>query len=188
MQRVFEILSCKEGAGCANSLDVAGLGSAKCGVCRFAPNAPSSYSNYWKPTGTKRKHPAAVAEKDAKQRLRLAVRKAKNLAVDRNRQKVLAGAARAEKSTERNLIKATKNSGRMNRDGDHVAAGNITLDTKMQSKRINPVVSLEELFKVRDDAKHAGNLIGALVLRNSNNVGVVAIHEDDFARIVAQLA
>jgi len=80
-----------------------------------------------------------------------------------------------------------KNSGRSNKDGDHVAAGEITLDTKLQSKRTNPVILLHELVKVGEDARRAGNWMGALVLRNMNGIGVVAIAEADFARLIQRI-
>lgn len=93
---------------------------------------------------------------------REAVLKTKKLTADKGKRKVLKLAVRAEKQTERQLIHATKNSGRSNKDGDHVAAGEITLDTKLQSKRTNPVILLHELVKVGEDARRAGNWMGAL--------------------------
>ena len=118
---------------------------------------------------------------------REAVLKTKKLTADKGKRKVLKLAVRAEKQTERQLIHATKNSGRSNKDGDHVAAGEITLDTKLQSKRTNPVILLHELVKVGEDARRAGNWMGALVIRNMNGIGVVAIAEADFARLIQRI-
>jgi K+/H+ antiporter YhaU regulatory subunit KhtT len=109
------------------------------------------------------------------------------LARDKGKKRIVRKAAKAEKTTEQNIIRSTVNSGRSNKDGDHIAAGSITLDTKMQSTRTDMVVHLEELSKVRDDATRAGNSVGGLVLRNKFGVGVVVIREDDFGKILAQL-
>ncbi len=51
---------------------------------------------------------------------------------------ILKQATRAEKTTERNFIHATRNSARSHKDGDHVAGGEITLDTKLQTTREIP--------------------------------------------------
>jgi hypothetical protein len=100
------------------------------------------------------------------------------------RQRVNRIAAQAERDTESNIIKATKNSGRSSRDGDHLVAGRITMDTKLQSTRSDPVVRLYELAKVQADAKRAGSLLGCLTLRNKHGVGVVVMSEEDFARMI----
>jgi hypothetical protein len=106
---------------------------------------------------------------------------------DRAKIQIQAAAVRAEKRSERNIIHATKNSGRSNRDGDHVLAGRITLDTKLQTTRLNPEIHVHELEKVRSDARRAGNPIGGLILRNENGHGFVVLAEEDFARLVKEL-
>ena len=83
-------------------------------------------------------------------------------------------------------IKATRNSGRTNKDGDHLLAESIVLDTKLQSQRINPQVNLAELDKVRFQAVSHNKAFGALVLRNKHDVGVVVMAEADFAKLVNQ--
>jgi hypothetical protein len=143
--------------------------------------------SFWKPDVPGTKHPGVIAEKKKAKKDREAVLKTKKLTADKGKRKVLKLAVRAEKQTERQLIHATKNSGRSNKDGDHVAAGEITLDTKLQSKRTNPVILLHELVKVGEDARRAGNLMGALVLRNMNGIGVVAMAEADFARLIQRI-
>jgi hypothetical protein len=183
---VFDIQQCDVGDRCLNSIGQLGAGAGKCGICRFAPDNVAQVS-YWRPADGKEKHPAAVALKQEKKKQRLVDLRTKKQGTDKNRTALLKLAAKAEQQTEWNLIRATKNSGRSNRDGDHVAAGQITLDTKLQSTREHPVVKLEELAKVREDAKNAGNSIGALVLRNKHGVGVVAIAEADFARLIRRL-
>jgi hypothetical protein len=57
------------------------------------------------------------------------------------------------------------------------------LDTKLQSTREHPVIKLDELAKVRVQAKRAGYPIGALVLRNKFNQGFVVMAEEDYARL-----
>jgi hypothetical protein len=181
---VIQVLPCDEGSECGNSSVRQGFGSGKCGICCLSPTGPASGMRFWKPDTPGKKHPGIVkAKKDAKI-ARATELRIKKQGVDKAKRTILVKAARAEKTTERNLIHATKNSGRSNKDGDHVAGGEITLDTKLQTTRNNPVVLLHELVKVGQDAQRAGNWMGALVLRNKNNVGVVAMTETDFARLL----
>jgi hypothetical protein len=186
--RVFEVQQCNEGADCLNSISKVGFGNQKCGICRFAPNNDGPLAvSYWKPIDGKRQHPAAIAAKRVKKQARTIELRLEKRGRDAAKRKISVLAARAEKQTESNIIRATKNSGRSRKDGDHLAAGQITIDTKLQSKRSNPVVHLMELAKVREDAGRAGNWLGCLVLRNRSGVGVVAIAEDDFARLIKLL-
>lgn len=168
-----------------NSSSVVGEERGKCYLCRFSPTAESSVKHFWVPIreAKNKKHPALEAEKRNERISRMRAKQTVKKDRDRNRSNVLSKAANAEKRTERNIIKATRNSGRTNRDGDHVFLGQVTLDTKNQSTRDNPVVLLSELEKVRGDAAHAGNEVGGLVIRNRQGVGVVVFHEDDYARL-----
>ena len=191
MNSLPEVQECAYGFQCRNSIQSLGEGRAKCIACRLSPdNEDREIGHHWLPvaglTGLGRQHPALQREKRDASFARARAAQEKRQGRDSGKRQVLRKAVRAEKTTESNIIRATKNSGRSNRDGDHVAAG-ITLDTKMQSKRDNPVVLLSELSKVREDAKNGGNSIGALVIRNRHGVGVVAIHEDDFAKILEAL-
>lgn len=183
---VIQIVPCDEAHQCLNSVERAGLELGRCGICRLSP-AGHSGMNYWKPTIKGTKHPGLVEAKKQEKRDKLVAKRKKKLTSDVGRRRILTQATRAEKTTERNLIHATKNSGRSNKDGDHVAVGEITLDTKLQSKRSNPVVLLHELVKVGEDARRAGNWMGALVLRNMNGIGVVAMSESDFARLIQRI-
>lgn len=142
---------------------------------------------YWKPD-TPAKHPMELAEKKQAGIDRTKALQVRKLTVSKPKQRILLQAERAERQTERNFIHSTRNSGRVNKDGDHVVAGDITLDTKLQSKNINPIVHLHELVKVGADAQRAGKRMGALCLRNSKGVGVVVMTEADFAWLVKGLA
>jgi hypothetical protein len=184
---VLQVLPCDVGSECKNSIQRAGYQSGKCGLCRFSPTGPSSGMKYWKPDAPS-KHPLELVEKKERKLDRTKALQVRKLTVSKPKQRILLQAERAERQTERNLIHATKNSGRSNKDGDHVAFGEITLDTKLQSKRSNPVVLLHELYKVGEDAKRAGNWMGALVLRNENGIGVVAMAEADFARLLQRIS
>ncbi len=166
----------------ANSSEVL----TKCALCRLSPdNIGKKMAQYWAPTKLARdlnltKHPDLEGEKRfAKFKTRLA-KLTKKRSRDPNKRKVSRLAAQAEKTTEKNIIRATKNSGRRNKDGDHISLGMITLDTKLQTTRENPVILLSELEKVRDDAMRSGKLIGGLVIRNKHNVGVVVLSEEDY--------
>jgi hypothetical protein len=178
--------ACASGDQCRNSPQNAGHAMARCHLCRLAPNQASYDQHFWSGIRGAR-HPALVLEKKAaliNQRKKAELERRHR---DWNKVRVMKKASRAEKTTERNIIKATKNSGRSHRDGDHVSVGSITLDTKLQSLKTNLTVRLEELDKVRQDALRAGNSIGGLVLRNRHGVGVVVFHEADYALLVTSL-
>jgi hypothetical protein len=184
---ILTVMPCDVGSECKNSTQRAGLLSGKCGLCRFSPTGPASGMKYWRPDSPS-KHPLELAEKKQAVVDRVKALKERKLTVSKPKQKLLQQAARAEKVTERNFIHSTRNSGRVNRDGDHVVAGDITLDTKLQTKRTNPVVLMHELVKVGNDARGAGKRMGALCLRNMNGIGVVAMTEADFAWLIQGLA
>ena len=184
--------SCEFGANrCKNSDTLVGPVRGKCCLCRLAPgtrtlgwNAVLDCLN-----GSKqRTHPVLEHEKALARMKKSRDAQQTRLKKDRGKKKVLKRAEKAEQVTGKHLnVTATKNSGRSNKDGDHVAAGFITLDTKFQSQRENPVVLLSELTKVRQDATRAKMSIGGLVLRNQHGVGVVVFDETDFARVLGYL-
>jgi len=101
---------------------------------------------------------------------------------DHRRQAVLKTSQLCEMLTEK-VITATANSGRKFRDGDHVSFG-VTLDTKQQSKRLEPVVHWDELDKVRKDAKRSGKAVGGLVIHASNKRAIVAVALEDWATLM----
>lgn len=184
-------LSCSMGSECKNSVENVGEARTKCHSCKLSPAFSSfeyvSLSSHWKPIDGKMKHPVLESNKRTAARNRQITRNTTRRLKDRAIQSILFDAGRAERTTERKIIKATKNSGRSNRDGDHLVADKITLDTKLQSKRLNPVVKMTELHKVRQDALSVGNSIGALVLRTKSGAGVVALREEDFALLISML-
>lgn len=185
--------SCAVDWGCKNSYDNQVETRVKCSSCRLSPdNIGRNLSQYWSPTKLAKdlkleKHPLLLEEKRQAKVKRSKDKLTKKRSIDKAKSKVLSKAAQAERTTEKNIIKATKNSGRTNKDGDHVSMGMITLDTKLQSTRADPVVNLHELDKVRADAKRAGKLIGGLVIRNRFGVGVVVLAESDYAVLVKGL-
>src|SRR5271166_5224971 len=169
---------------CDNSPQAAGEANTKCALCRLSPdNAGKDMAHYWFPTAEARvagltKHPDLVREKFEARCKKRRDKLAKKRMRDPKKRKISRLAANAEKSTEKHIIHATKNSGRRNKDGDHVQANMITLDTKLQTTRENPVIFLGELEKVREDAMRAGSLVGGLVIRNKHNVGCVVLKEE----------
>ena len=158
----------------------------QCQYCKLA-SAGGGPMNCWKPWSPGTPHPKLTAEKKQKAQDRREAATAKRKAKSRPKQDLLRRAARAEKQTESNIIAATRNSGRTAQDGDHVHAGRITLDTKLQSGNTHPVVHLDELDKVRGDARRAGNPVGALVLRNKHGRGVVVFDEQDYAQLLLRI-
>jgi hypothetical protein len=155
-------------------------------MCRLAESGGGPM-NAWRPWQQGQVHPKLAAEKKQKAQDRREVAVAKRKAKSRPKRDLARRAARAEEQTNRNIIAATRNSGRTAKDGDAVHAGRITLDTKLQSGNIHPVVHLDELDKVRADARRGGNPIGGLVLRNKHGRAVVVFDEQDYARMLLQL-
>lgn len=179
---------CKEGTMCKNS-PFHSL-QPKCNDCRLSPVFVGIFwqpvNHYWKPVSHKWKHAVLEKEKrDAKRKKALA-RQAERKAKDPARQARLRKAARAERKTNAQIISATRNSGRVNKDGDHLFSGNIIFDTKQQGTT-NPIVRLHELDKVRADAKRNNCPVGGLVLRNVNGRGVIVFDENDIGIMLKAL-
>ena len=178
-----ETVACEESALCLNSPESRGGGQASCHSCKLAPAGGGSL-NCWRPWKKGLQHPKLVAEKREAGKQRRAAAQEKRAGRSRSKMAVRRQARRAEEQTNRSIIENTVNSGRSHKDGDHVSAGRIALDTKLQSKRVNPVVDLAELDKVREDARRGGNPIGALVLRNMHGRGVVVFDEADYSQLL----
>ena len=175
-----EPAACKEGLFCRNS--PSNSSASKCNDCRLSPGAPYFIrTEHWHPTNSKFKHPVLVEEKRHAKRMQALERQAERKAKDPARKARIRAAERAEKRTEQDIIKSTRNSGRMNRDGDHVLGSGITLDTKLQSTTENPVVHLHELDKVRADAKRSGQKVGGLAIKNKHGRGVIVFDIADYA-------
>jgi len=180
----LQVLSCTEGPQCQNSVETKGEAAGKCILCRLAPGNASLPNQYWKPINPRDINPVLSQEKRTKAVAIMKANLMRRMERDPNRQKTARLAAKAERDTEHNIIEATKNSGRSNRDGDHLVAGNITMDTKLQSTRFEPVVHLYELAKVQADARRAGSMLGCLTIRNKYGIGVVVMDEADFAKLI----
>ncbi len=183
MNNAFAVIECDVGVQCQNSITNKGEVGARCILCRLAPGNENLSTNCWKPfRGWRQGHP--ILEKEKKETGFIKRREAaiKRLTRDVAKRKVARKAAIAEKETEFSIIKATKNSGRSNRDGDHIVAGDIIMDTKLQSTRENVIVQLDELNKVKRDAK---GKISCLCLRNKYNVGIVVMYEEDFSKLIS---
>jgi len=176
---------CEMESKCKNSPAFCTRSTANCNSCQWSPEEPLGGKDYFKPVDRRVRFPRREKRDRDAAKNRLTQRRQAHLAKDKTRVKVNRLAERAERKTERSIIKATVNSGRSHNDGDHISNGSIVLDTKMQSTREHPVVKLDELAKVRLQARRAGYAIGALVLRNKNNFGVVVMAEEDYARLVS---
>lgn len=187
-----DVEPCDMFSSCANSPEFRRIEFAGCRDCRLA-NANGGSVNRWRPIDRRIKHPVLEQEKrDASRRRREA--KAEDLQKkDRKRQEVARLAEKAERKTERIIqgsggtIAATRNSGRLHRDGDHAlqwGRGTVQLDTKLQSRSANPIVRLAELDKIRQDSVNAGAITGALVIRNKHGRGVVVFAEEDLQKLI----
>lgn len=178
---------CKEGTMCHNS-PFHSL-RPKCNSCRLSPlNDRGMFAGVfpqeWKPVSSKWKHSVLEKEKRDAKRKKAIERQKERQAKDPAKQARLRAAARAERKTNAKIIRATINSGRVNRDGDHLLYNDIVVDTKLQSTAENPVVRLHELDKVRADAKRNGKAYGVLCLQNRVGRSVITIDAADFAKIL----
>lgn len=181
-------MTCIMASQCRNSEELAGSLRSMCALCRLSEdNLGRDMTQYWSPIETRLRHPILEAAKRQKKIDKHNKALNKKRQRDPKKRQISRQAQQAEKKTERNIIHATKNSGRRNKDGDHVSAGRITLDTKLQTTRENPVIYLGELEKVREDAMRAGKRIGGLVIRNKYGVGCVVLREDDYAILAGSL-
>jgi hypothetical protein len=182
----IDILQCDSAAICKNSEDLSGPAN-KCAYCRLAPGQETFDRDYFRPLSPLNKHPQLLKEKNDKkfqiQKDRIAKRQNRNT----SKMRISWKAEKSEKSAENRLVKATKNSGRSNRDGDLTAAGFIGLDNKLQTKNTEPVVHLDELDKARADAKRGGMLVGGLVIETKNGVSVTVFKTEDFGIILGRL-
>lgn len=179
-----DVIACNEGTMCEHS-PYHSL-QPKCRDCRLSPNNKllGLTKHYWKSINRNWRHNILEKEKqDAKREKTIAKRKAEK-AKDPTKQARLRAAARAERKTNATIIKSTRNSGRINRDGDHLLGDNIILDTKLQSTTSNPIVHLHELEKVRSDAKRNGRQIGVLCIKNKTGRGICVLDERDFATLI----
>jgi hypothetical protein len=140
----------------------------------------------WRSIIKGKKHPQLIKEKkerhEARRKTRIDERKAK----DKSRRAIAKAAEKAERKTEQEIIKATRNSGRARMDGDHLYAGNITLDTKKQDNFYHTVIPTE-LEKVRADSRRAGTIAGGLVLVNCVDRRVVVFALEDLPKVVSWL-
>lgn len=179
-----EIVPCKEGDDCSNS--PSNSITPRCRDCRLTPNNKLGIltRHFWKPINSIKIHPILEQEKRDAKREKALAKAAANKAKDSTKQARLRESARAERKTNAEIIRATRNSGRINRDGDHLYNGDVLLDTKNQSTTEHPVVRLNELDKVRRQAANNNKLCGALVIRNKSGRGVIVIDERDISKFI----
>lgn len=187
-----ETIPCQEERDCTNGPSLRGYSNSKCRNCKLAL-AFGGTGIHWKPV-LKRQHPVLVAENYRKAKQKAADNLAKRQARDRGKVRRLESSVRAEKKTQTTglragaKIKATKNSGRTNQDGDHQlettsASIKVSLDTKLQSQAANPTIRLSEIDKVRKDSGRAQTALGGLVIVNKYGRRVVVFDYIDFIRV-----
>ena len=176
---------CEQVLDCRNSDEWRGPRYGDCRFCRFA-KANGGEQNCYKPMSSMvaKIHPIERAEKRQRaidrQQGKIAARKAKNS----QKRKLAKQAARAEAGTNREIIRATVNSGRSHQDLDHISRDRILLDSKNQSQRVHPLVDLTELDKARRQAVAAGYPVGGLVLINQHGRRVVVFDIEDYAKVI----
>lgn len=183
-----EPVACIEGEKCVNSPSHSFDHKSKCNDCRFSPRAPYFIrTHHWKPVDPRFKHRKLEEEKRHAKREETIARAEARKAKDPAKQARVRAAAKAERNTNARIIKATRNSGRVNRDGDHLLFDSVVVDTKLQSTATEPVIHLRELDKVRQDARRNGRCCGALCLQNKTGRGVIVVDAADFAALTRGL-
>jgi hypothetical protein len=188
----MQIEQCEIGNQCKNSIDVAGEIRARCYECRFGriidiPIDNPAQISYWKPIHRSVEHPVIAAEKLFKKKAKHRAQVAKRLARDRGKVRLAKQAKKSEEKSAESIVKATKNSGRVNKDGDATAVNLIQLDFKLQSTSVDWVVKQAELIKIIQDGKRAGNNIAALVVKNKLGQEIVVLDMADFGKLLARL-
>jgi flagellar biosynthesis GTPase FlhF len=91
------------------------------------------------------------------------------------------------KNQQKEFSKPTANSGRRDRDVDHIIKnGQIRLDSKHQSKRINPQVNLIELDQAISKSIKFKSDLGGLILWNKDQRSVVVFDYQDWLKWEAE--
>ena len=171
----------------------------RCWLCRFED--PRCSDNYYKPNeekGAPKIHPIIETEKQSKKKEQKEEKLKKALDNKKNKSKQTLAAmmeSKAQKMAEkvitqkikREFAKPTVNSGRLNRDVDHTMhKGEIRLDSKHQSKRINHQVNLQELEEARYKANKFNSELGGLILWNKEGRSVVVFDYEEWLEWEAQ--
>lgn len=179
---------CKYKEFCSNN-------EIKCWICKF--DNESCNENYYRANEVKNApkiHPFIKFEKDLKNKelkAELASKKAANKK-DKSKQTLAAMTEKmahklADRAIENKLKKEfsspTVNSGRRDRDVDHTMhKGLIRLDSKHQSKKINPTINLKELDDCIDKSRKFKSDLGGLILWNKNQRPIVVFNYDDWLK------
>jgi hypothetical protein len=146
--------------------------NVSCWVCKYAE--PGNVDNFYVPINKSIKHPQAVAAQAERKANIKAEKQAKKANKDKDKSRMVKDAAKVE-----NRVKATLNSGRINRDGDLTSA-RIAIDVKHQPSRENPTIFRSEFTKIQHDAIRAGKDYGALFIVNKLGERFVVIPEEMF--------
>lgn len=144
-----------------------------CWTCKYA--ASTNVDNAYIPIDKSIRHPQAVkAREDAKLAKRM---ESKNRSSQKSKERsdIVRKAAKVE-----DRVKATLNSGRINRDGD-MSTKDITIDVKYQSTTINPTISAEEFRKIQNDAKRGGKRHGVLFIVAKDGAEYVVMSKELFS-------
>ena len=100
---------CNMANWCKNSPAIVGDARAKCAICRLSPdNEGRQMAHYWKPFKKKEKHPELERERQLIKALAHMYDLRAKYNVDQKKRKISRVAKQAEKTTERNIIHATK--------------------------------------------------------------------------------
>lgn len=168
-------MSCKVFENCLNNNN--------CFNCAFDNDSYSEYGqDLYNPVDKSIKQPIKESRKQAfKENKRLKAKEekiAKNSAKNKDKQKLLKAANKAE-----HKVSKTLNSGRLAQDGD-MRAEDVTIDVKLCSTTIDWPVKREEMLKVQGDALRGNRKYGVLAMTNKLGETVYVIPEEMFMEII----
>lgn len=164
-------MSCEVSSNCLNNNN--------CFDCCWDGDRYSQYGqNLYNPIDRKIKQPIQASQKkekkDAKARERKLEAAAKKQSKDKDRQKLLKKASKAEAT-----VIETLNSGRKNMDGD-MKSSDLTIDVKLQSTSVDWHIKHDEFMKVQNDAIRGNREYGVLAVVNKNGETIYVVPEGLF--------
>lgn len=165
----------------------------RCWICKVEePNSDTLYYKSNGEPGAPRIHPMKANEKEEKKKKdkQEKINKKKDNKINKSKQTLAnimeqnakkRADAILKKTQKKDFFSHTINSGRANRDVDHVMhQGEIRLDSKHQSKLLNHQVKLSELEEARNKAHKFNSNLGGLILFNKEARSVVVFDYEDW--------
>jgi hypothetical protein len=160
-------MSCNVSENCLNT--------HRCFNCSFDGDRFSDYgNNLYLPIDRSIEHPIILERKLTRKADKKKEKQLEKQQKDKERSALVKKAAKVEEK-----VKASLNSGRVNRDGD-LQSEDLVIDVKYQSTRKDPVIKSDEFKKVNTDCLRAGKRYGILCIENKDGERFYVIGEELF--------